>query len=138
MFAVVKTGGKQYKVAENDILKLEKLEGEVGAKISLDNVLLVQDDKKGVVTDPKSLASISVNAEILEQKKDSKVIIFKKKRRKNYRRKNGHRQQVTVVKILNITSGSATKTAAAPTKEAAPKKAADTAEKKETQTKEDK
>lgn len=100
MFAVVKTGGKQYKVANNDLLKVEKLEGEVGQTVTLDNVLLVKTDKG--ITTGEAAAKESVKAEIIEQKRDKKVIIFKKKRRKNHRRKNGHRQSVTIVRITEI------------------------------------
>ena len=97
MFAVIKTGGKQYKVAPNDIITVEKVEGEAGSKVTLDSVLMV-GDKVGSPTVPGA----SVTAEVLEQTKADKVLVFKKKRRKNYRRKNGHRQQVSVLKITGV------------------------------------
>ncbi|WP_138380948.1 50S ribosomal protein L21 [Luteithermobacter gelatinilyticus] len=127
MFAVVKTGGKQYKVAKDDILKVEKLEGEAGSKVTLDEVLLVGDDK-GVQVGSPTVAGTVVTAEILEQTRGDKVIIFKKKRRHNYRRKKGHRQELTVLKVLEIGKGGA--------KKAAPKKA-DKAEKAESAKAED-
>ena len=147
MFAVVKTGGKQYKVAANDVVKVEKLEGQAGDKIELTDVLMAGDDK-GVKTGTPFLKDVVVTAEILEQTRGEKIIIFKKKRRHQYRRKNGHRQYLTVLRVLEIGKGgakkAATKTAAAkaddvkaeeapakkaPAKKAAPKKAA-AAEKK--------
>lgn len=128
MFAIVKTGGKQYRVTKGDVVKLEKIEGEVGAKIALDNVLLVNDGNKSTIGTP-TVEGAAVSAEILEQKRDGKIIIFKKKRRKNHRRKNGHRQSVTVVRITDIAASGAKK-AAAPKKEAAAKEEAPKAEKK--------
>lgn len=97
MFAVIKTGGKQYKVATDDIIAIEKLNGEAGEVVNFDNVLMV-GEKVGAPTVPGA----SVTAEVLKQFKDEKVIVFKKKRRQNYRRKNGHRQQLTLVKITGI------------------------------------
>lgn len=99
MFAVIRTGGKQYRVQNNDIIVVEKLLGNAGDKVKLDDVLLLDDS-----TDSEKLGKAFVEAEILEQKKGDKVIIFKKKRRHNYRRKNGHRQQITVLKVLNISA----------------------------------
>ena len=101
MFAVVKTGGKQYKVSEGDVIQVEKLEGEVGAAVTLDQVLMVGEDEDVQVGTPM-LDGNQVTAEITEQLKDKKIIVFKKKRRKNYRRKNGHRQLVTRLKITKI------------------------------------
>lgn len=101
MFAVVKTGGKQYKVSEGDVIQVEKLEGEVGAAVTLDQVLMVGEDEDVQVGSPM-LDGNQVTAEITEQLKDKKIIVFKKKRRKNYRRKNGHRQLVTRLKITKI------------------------------------
>jgi len=97
MFAVIRTGGKQYRVTTDDVLSIEKLEGEVGAKLTLSEVLLV-DDKAGTPL----VKGASVEAEILEQGKGPKVIAFKKKRRKNTHRKRGHRQPFTKVKITAI------------------------------------
>jgi len=96
MFAVVRTGGKQYRVAADDKIIVERLDGEAGQQIALD-VLMLSD--AGALKDAKSA---SVTAEIVAQTKGDKVIVFKKKRRHNYRRKNGHRQQLTVLKIVSV------------------------------------
>lgn len=96
MFAVVRTGGKQYRVAADDKIIVERLDGEAGQTIALD-VLMLSD--AGEIKDAKGA---SVTAEIIAQTKSDKVIIFKKKRRHNYRRKNGHRQQLTVLKIVSV------------------------------------
>lgn len=101
MFAVIQTGGRQYKVAPNDVIKVEKLEGNAGAKITLSEVLLVSDGTSTSVGTP-TVAGAAVTAEIVAQDRSDKVIIFKKKRRQNYRRKKGHRQDVTVLKITGI------------------------------------
>ena len=101
MYAVIKSGGKQYKVAENEVIKIEKIDGEVGKNVKFDQVLALGSDK-GVKLGEPVVKDAVVSAEVLEQKKDDKIIIFKKKRRQNYRRKNGHRQQVTVVRILDV------------------------------------
>ncbi|MCK5295575.1 MAG: 50S ribosomal protein L21 [Alphaproteobacteria bacterium] len=97
MFAVIKTGGKQYKVAKDDIFSVEKIDGEVGSDVVFDEVLMV-DDKIGA---PR-LKGAKVTAEVINQTRDDKIIIFKKNRRKGYRRKQGHRQYITVVKIKDI------------------------------------
>jgi large subunit ribosomal protein L21 len=116
MFAVVRTGGKQYRVAAGDKIVIEKIDGAAGDTIALSDVLMAGDGGELV-----SSAGLTVSAEILAQAKADKVIIFKKKRRHNYRRKNGHRQQHTILKILAVG-------AEAPAKKAAPKRAkADTA-----------
>lgn len=104
MFAVIKTGGKQYKVAKNDVIVVEKLLGEAGAKVALDEVLLVGGEGDAKVGAPMVVGA-SVAAEIIEQTRGDKVIIFKKKRRKNHRRKNGHRQDLTVLRITDINAG---------------------------------
>ncbi|MGL6042516.1 MAG: 50S ribosomal protein L21 [Sandaracinobacteroides sp.] len=96
MFAVVRTGGKQYRVAADDQITVEKLDGDAGSQVMLD-VLLVSDG--GALQDA---GVAKVTAEIVAHSKADKVIIFKKKRRHNYRRKNGHRQHQTVLKILSI------------------------------------
>ncbi len=103
MFAVIKTGGKQYRVAADDTLKVEKLAGDAGDKVVFDNVLMVGGDKP-VVGSPV-VDGASVAAEIIEQGRGRKIIIFKKRRRKNSRRKNGHRQDYTLVKITDILTG---------------------------------
>ena len=101
MYAVIKTGGKQYRVQKDDILEVEKLEGKEGDTISLGEILMLGTDGKATIGTP-TVSGASVTATVLGQKKTDKVIVFKKKRRQNYRRKNGHRQQVTVVKITGI------------------------------------
>lgn len=97
MFAVVRTGGKQYRVAAGDKIVVEKLAGEAGDSILLGDVLLA-----GEGSELKAAEGLKVSAEIIAQAKADKVIVFKKKRRHNYRRKNGHRQQHTILKILGI------------------------------------
>ncbi len=103
MFAVIRTGGKQYKVAADDVLSIEKFEGEVGAKVTFSEVLLIGGDS--LKTGAPLVAGASVEAEILEQGKGEKVVAFKKKRRKNTHRKRGHRQPFTKVKIAAIHAG---------------------------------
>ncbi|MBI4967776.1 MAG: 50S ribosomal protein L21 [Rhodospirillales bacterium] len=100
MFAVVKTGGKQYKVAQDDLVTVEKLAGEPGQAVTLGEVLMV-GDKIGAPL----VAGAQVNAEIVKQTRGDKIIVFKKRRRKNSRRKNGHRQELTVLKITGIKAG---------------------------------
>ena len=97
MFAIVRTGGKQYRVAAGDKIAVEKLAGEAGETITLGDILLAGKD--GALTDP---AAITVSAEIIAQAKSEKVIVFKKRRRHNYRRKNGHRQQLTLLRIVSV------------------------------------
>lgn len=101
MFAVIKTGGKQYKVATNDIILVEKLDAAEGANITLGDVLMVGEGGNITVGQP-NVAGASVTAKVIEQRKGDKIIIFKKNRRHNYRRKRGHRQFVTVLKIEGI------------------------------------
>lgn len=101
MFAVIRTGGKQYKVASGDVIRVEKLAGEPGATISLDDVLMVSDGGSTSVGTPV-VAGASVTAEVVAQDRGPKIIVFKKKRRQNYRRKNGHRQDLTVLRITGI------------------------------------
>jgi large subunit ribosomal protein L21 len=103
MFAVIRTGGKQYKVAENDLISVEKLPGEPGAAVELSDVLMVGDGAAARTGTP-TLAGASVAATVVEQKKGPKIIVFKKRRRHNYRRKNGHRQELTVLRITGITA----------------------------------
>ena len=100
MYAIVTTGGKQYKVATDDVITVEKLDGEVGSKVELP-VLFLNAGKK-IVTDPAKLAKAKVTAEILEQFKGEKQLVFKFHKRKRYRRLNGHRQQLTKVKITKV------------------------------------
>jgi large subunit ribosomal protein L21 len=101
MFAVIKTGGKQYKVATNDIILVEKLDADEGASVTLSDVLMVGEGGNITVGKP-NVAGASVTAKVIEQRKGDKVLIFKKNRRHNYRRKRGHRQLVTVLKIEGI------------------------------------
>jgi large subunit ribosomal protein L21 len=101
MYAVIKTGGKQYKVATNDIILVEKIEAEPGSTVNLDQVLMLGDGANVTIGQP-TVKGASVAAEVIEQAKGDKVIIFKKNRRHNYRRKNGHRQLLTALKITNI------------------------------------
>ena len=111
MYAIVSTGGKQYKLAAYDVITVEKIEGEVGAKVELP-VLFLNDGKK-IVTDPAKLVKAKVTAEILDQFKGEKQLVFKFHKRKRYRRLKGHRQQLTKVKITKVqaTSRSTKKTA---------------------------
>ena len=97
MFAIVRTGGKQYRVAAGDKIVVEKIDGDAGASITLGDVLLA-----GEGSDLRSVDGLTVAAEIIAQAKGEKVIVFKKRRRHNYRRRNGHRQQHTILKINSI------------------------------------
>jgi len=101
MFAVIQTGGKQYKVAKDDIIIVEKLDAETGKKVTFGDVLMAGEGAKVKVGAPL-VSGASVTGEVLEQRKGNKVIVFKKKRRQTYRRKKGHRQNETVVKITGI------------------------------------
>ena len=101
MYAVVKTGGKQYRVAQGDIVRVERLAGQVGDQVSLDQVLLVGGNGEVKIGTP-TLPEVKVTAEILDQGLAKKIIVFKKKRRKSYSRKRGHRQKLTTVKITQI------------------------------------
>lgn len=101
MFAVIKTGGKQYRVSEGTMLRVEKLIGDKGSLITLDHVLMLEKDGAVTLGQPV-VKGACVKAEIVDQMKDKKVIIFKKTRRHNYRRKRGHRQQLSVLRIKEI------------------------------------
>jgi len=101
MYAVVSTGGKQYKVSEGDVLRVEKLPGEVGDTVSFDEVLLFSDGENVTLGQPV-LDEVAVKGRIVEQGKAKKILVFKYKRRKRYRRKQGHRQPYTAVKIDSI------------------------------------
>jgi large subunit ribosomal protein L21 len=129
MYAVIKTGGKQYKVAKNDVILVEKLPGEAGAALELDEVLLVGDDNSQTVGSPL-VDGAHVAATVLEQTRGEKIIVFKKKRRQNYRRKAGHRQDLTALKITDIVTGGKKKVAKAAEPKAEEKKAAPKAEEK--------
>ena len=115
MFAIVRTGGKQYRVAAGDKIAVEKIAGNAGDTISLGDILLA-----GEGAELKDVAGLLVSAEIIAQAQGEKVIIFKKRRRHNYRRKNGHRQQLTLLRITSIGSDKPkAKKAAEPKAEAA-------------------
>jgi large subunit ribosomal protein L21 len=101
MYAVVATGGKQYKVKEGETLRVEKLPGEIGSSVSFDKVLMYSDGENVAIGQP-ILDNVAVTGHIVEQGKAKKIIVFKYKRRKRYRRKQGHRQQFTAVKIDSI------------------------------------
>jgi large subunit ribosomal protein L21 len=101
MFAVIRTGGKQYKVAKDDVITVERLLGEPGASVTLGEVLMIGNGADANVA-PTGAA---VTAEVVRQIKGEKVLIFKKRRRHNYRRKNGHRQALTVVRVTDIRAG---------------------------------
>ena len=120
MFAVVRTGGKQYRVAAGDKIAVEKLAGEAGDTITLGDVLLAGEGEK-----LEDAGKVTVSAEIIAQAKSEKVIVFKKRRRHNYRRKNGHRQQMTLLRITAVGDSKVEKKAASK-KEAAPKAEAKT------------
>lgn len=99
MYAIVETGGKQYKVAENDVINVEKLDAKIGDKVNL-NVLMVVDGEK--VKTGKDVKDAQVVAQVLEHGKDEKIVVFKYKAKKNYRRTQGHRQPFTALKIVSV------------------------------------
>lgn len=101
MFAVIKTGGKQYKVAKDDVIEVEKLVAEAGSTLEISSVLAVGSEA-GLTLGTPLVAGAKVSAEVVKQTRGDKIVVFKKKRRQNYRRKNGHRQELTVLKITDI------------------------------------
>ncbi len=101
MFAVIKTGGKQYKVQKDDKLLVEKLDAKEGDKINLEEVLMIADGKKSTLGEPLVKGAV-VEAKVVTQTRGPKITVFKKKRRQNYRRKKGHRQDLTMIQITNI------------------------------------
>lgn len=145
MFAVIKTGGKQYKVAKDDVIVIEKLKGEAGEVIAFESVLMVGEGAETKAGTP-FVEGVCVAGEVVEQARGDKILVFKKKRRQNYRRTNGHRQDLTVVRITDIltdgkkpearksegprkaaepkTDEAKTRSHKAPAKKAAPKKTA--------------
>jgi len=127
MYAVVNSGGKQYKVQKGEVLKVEKISGDVGSSVTFDRVLMLSDGENVSIGQPV-LDSVSVEGHIVEQGKAKKIIVFKYKRRKRFRRKNGHRQEFTAVLIDSI-KAKATKAA-----KAAEPKAEAKAEVKESET----
>src|SRR5215469_7710792 len=113
MFAIIKTGGKQYRVAPGDQIVVERIAGDVGSEISLSEVLAIGGDTDSAIGTP-FVPGAAVSARIVRQPRATKVIVFKKKRRKNYRRKRGHRQDLTVLKIQAIRTGAPQREAPAP------------------------
>lgn len=103
-YAIVKCGGKQLKISAGDTVRVERLTTEVGKKVTLDEILLVGEGDKVTIGTPL-VSGATVTASVIDQIRDDKVIIFKKKRRQNYRRKKGHRQYLTVLKIDSIDAG---------------------------------
>ena len=101
MYAIVNTGGKQYKIKQGDVLRVEKIPGEVGSPVSFDKVLMFSDGENVNIGRPV-LDNVAVKGHIVDQGKDKKIVVFKYKRRKRYRRKLGHRQQYTEIKIDSI------------------------------------
>jgi large subunit ribosomal protein L21 len=132
MFAVIRTGGKQYRVAPNDIIEVEKIAGQPGDIIELAEVLLLGGDG-GPKTGSPTISGALVAAEVIEQKRGDKIIVFKKKRRSTYRRKNGHRQELTALRITEILTDGKKPSKAAPKTEA--KKADKPAPKAKTESK---
>jgi len=135
MFAVIKTGGKQYRVAKDDKIVVEKLVGESGAMVEFNDVLMIGESGKAPTVGTPMVDKAAVFAEVLEQSRADKIVVFKKKRRKNYRRTRGHRQDQTVLRILDVSpTGTKPKAPAkaktakkddSGDKKAAPKKAAE-------------
>jgi large subunit ribosomal protein L21 len=101
MYAVIRTGGKQYRVATNQVIEVEKLDVEAGATVELAEVLMVGEGDSTTIGSPL-VEGASVTATVLEQGKGPKLIVFKKRRRKNFRRKTGHRQKLTVLRVTDI------------------------------------
>ena len=132
MFAVVKTGGKQYRVAKDDKILVESIKAEEGATVSLDEVMMIGENGSVTVGTPLVKDAV-VSAEVVSQTRGPKIIIFRRKRRKNHRRTQGHRQDLTLLKITGISldgKPKAAKTAAAKSDDAAPKATKKTAAKK--------
>ncbi len=129
MYAVIRTGGKQYRVAPNDVISVEKLPGDAGETIDLDDVLMLGEGAEATIGTPL-VDGARVEATILEQTRGAKIIVFKKQRRKGHRRKKGHRQDLTVLRITDIHRAGAKvpKKTAAPEAAATPAAAAPAAE----------
>ena len=102
MYALIESGGKQYKVSEGTVLKVEKLEAAAGDRLVIDKVLMVNDENGNVKVGNPLVSNARVEVEVMEQGRDKKVVVFKYKRRKNYRKKQGHRQPFTRIKVLKI------------------------------------
>jgi len=112
MFAVIRTGGKQYRVNKDEVITVERLEGEAGSKIVFDEVLMLGEDGKETVIGQPTISGAKVSGEVVEQSRADKVTVIKFKRRKNYHRTKGHRQHQTLVKITDIAAKGAAKKAA--------------------------
>ena len=104
MYAVIQTCGKQYKVSKEDVISIDRMPGKAGDKVEINDVLFASENGKVKIGDPKIEGAV-VKAEIVEQFRGEKIIVFKKKRRQNYRRKQGHRQELTNLKIKEIKLG---------------------------------
>ena len=102
MYAVLQTGGKQYKVSPGDKIEIEKLKATVGDQIEFDNILMIADGKK-IIVEPNKLEKSKIVGEVIDQGRAKKIIVFKSKRKKGYKRKKGHRQYLTKVEIKDIT-----------------------------------
>jgi large subunit ribosomal protein L21 len=102
MYAVIESGGKQYKVSEGSVLKVEKLNAEAGDHLTIDRVLMIGDENGGIKVGDELVGNARVEVEVMEQGRDKKVVVFKYKKRKNYRRKQGHRQPFTKIKVIKI------------------------------------
>ena len=138
MFAVIKTGGKQYRVSEEQKLLVEKLDGDAGAEVKLDQVLMLGEEGAEPTVGSPLVDKAAVFAEVVKQTRGDKIVVFKKKRRQNYRRKAGHQQDLTLIKVTKIAkdgkapakkkAAAKKKEAEAPAADAAPEAAADSAE----------
>ena len=126
MYAVVNTGGKQYKVQQGEVLRIEKIPGEVGSPVTFDRVMMFSDGETVNIGQPV-LDDVAVEGHIVAQGKAKKILVFKYKRRKRYRRKQGHRQEFTAVQIDSI-QGAGSSAKASATSEKAPKKEAEKVE----------
>ena len=102
MYALIESGGKQYKVSEGTVLKVEKLEAAAGDRLVIDKVLMINDENGNVKVGNPLVNNARVEVEVMEQGRNKKVVVFKYKRRKNYRKKQGHRQPFTRIKVLTI------------------------------------
>ena len=109
MFVVFENGGKQYKAKKDDILKLEKFDCKKNDMIKIDNILLLSDEQNQITIGTPHVNGVELHAKVIDNIKDKKVLIFKKKRRHNYRRKLGHRQNLVLVKIIDIVSNNGSK-----------------------------
>jgi large subunit ribosomal protein L21 len=119
MYAVIRTGGKQYRVSKDDVIAIEKLDGKAGDKIKFDEILMLGEAGKEPTIGEPTLKGASVTAEVLDQARADKITVIKFRRRKNYHRTKGHRQHETVLRITDISAKAAAKKAAPKAKQAA-------------------